>query len=63
MRGAFRDGIGTFVAADVLNGAPIRVRFIWDATGARPTWEQAFSNDEGATWETNWRMTFTAVQR
>jgi len=62
VRGSFREGIGTFVATDVLEGVPIRVRFIWDTTGAHPTWQQAFSNDEGSTWETNWRMTFTAVQ-
>ncbi|WP_198415081.1 MULTISPECIES: hypothetical protein [unclassified Cryobacterium] len=58
VRGAFRDGIGTFLAEDVLEGVPIRVRFIWDATGLQPTWEQAFSNDAGLSWETNWRMTF-----
>ena len=25
---------------------------------ANPTWEQAFSADAGATWETNWTMEF-----
>ena len=58
VRGAFADGIGTFLAEDLLHGTPIRVRFIWDATGAEPTWQQAFSNDAGLSWETNWRMTF-----
>ncbi|MCS5717662.1 hypothetical protein N1027_05870 [Herbiconiux sp. CPCC 205763] len=57
--GAFQDGIGTFLASDTLEGTPIVVRFIWDATPLDPTWEQAFSLDQGSTWETNWRMTFT----
>lgn len=58
--GAFENGIGTFVASDTLDGTPIMVRFIWDSTQKEPTWEQAFSKDQGSTWETNWRMKFTA---
>lgn len=61
VRGSFENGIGTFLATVTLDGTPIVVRFIWDSTRARPTWEQAFSNDGGETWETNWRMEFTAV--
>lgn len=61
VRGAFENGIGTFLATDTLDGAPILVRFIWDSTSENPTWQQAFSNDAGETWETNWRMLFTAV--
>ena len=60
--GAFRDGTGTFLADDVLNGQPIRVRFLWtDITAASARWQQAFSNDGGATWETNWIMEFQRV--
>jgi hypothetical protein len=57
--GAFKDGLGTFFANDRFQGKPIRVRFIWSgitATSAR--WQQAFSEDGGATWETNWVMEF-----
>lgn len=58
--GGFRDGIGTFTAQDVLRGQPILVRFLWlDTQGPQPRWEQAFSPDSGATWETNWTMRFT----
>jgi hypothetical protein len=61
--GAFKDGTGTFFADDVLNGQPIRVRFLWtDITAASARWQQAFSNDGGATWETNWIMAFQRVE-
>lgn len=60
--GGFEDGVGHFYADDVLDGRPVRVRFIWSeitSTGAR--WEQAFSADAGKTWETNWVMLFERV--
>ena len=57
--GAFKNGVGVFEGDDVLNGVPIRVRYVWSnisATGAR--WEQSFSNDGGKRWELNWIMEF-----
>ncbi|MBX3626162.1 MAG: DUF1579 domain-containing protein [Rhizobacter sp.] len=58
--GRFSGGVGVFLADDTLDGRPIRVRFTWRPNGGdRPTWEQAFSPDAGATWETNWTMEFT----
>jgi len=58
--GAFEDGVGTFYAEDNLGDLPIRVRFLWTRiSSASPRWEQAFSPDAGATWETNWTMDFT----
>jgi hypothetical protein len=57
--GSFADGVGTFFAADTFNGRPIKIRFIWTADAERPRWEQAFSPDSGASWETNWVMEFT----
>lgn len=61
--GAFENGIGTFFADDTLNGQPTRVRFLWtDITAASARWQQAFSNDGGATWETNWIMEFQRVE-
>ncbi len=57
--GSFAGDTGTFYGSDTLNGQPIIVRIIWkrlDADHAR--WEQAFSNDNRASWETNWTMDF-----
>jgi hypothetical protein len=53
------EGVGTFYADDSLRGRPIGVRFLWTATDTdEPQWEQAFSDDRGETWETNWVMRF-----
>lgn len=62
--GRFADHVGLFFADDVLGGQPIKVRFTWTARPGRfPTWEQAFSNDGGETWETNWTMQFRPVAK
>ena len=54
------EGSDTFEGRDVLDGRPILVRFIWSGiTTPTPRWEQAFSADDGETWETNWIMDFT----
>ncbi len=51
---------GTFVGRDEFKGRPIVMRFRWlDIHSRRPNWEQAFSADNGATWEVNWRNYFT----
>lgn len=60
--GNFSGSEGVFHASDTLNGISINVRFIWNATpNGNPTWEQAFSADGGATWETNWTMEFVRI--
>jgi hypothetical protein len=60
VRGGFRDGVGVFNGDDVLDGRPIKVRFIWsEITASSARWEQAFSPDNGATWEVNWIMHLT----
>lgn len=60
VKGRFEGGIGLFFAEDELDGRPIRIRFTWDKQDANaPRWEQAFSADDGATWETNWVMRFS----
>ena len=59
--GRFEDGIhGKFFGNDVFDGKPIQVVFHWAKTSAdTATWEQAFSLDNGQTWEMNWRMVMT----
>lgn len=63
VRGGFKDGVGTFIGDDTLRDRPVKVRFQWSQiTPTSAHWEQAFSPDGGATWETNWRMDFTRVR-
>lgn len=59
MEGRFSDGHGVFFCDDVLNGRPIKVRFDWTPGETSARWEQAFSYDDGQTWEKNWIMSFT----
>lgn len=57
--GSFDGNIGKFYARDLFEGKEIIVQFQWDKTNpAAPTWSQAFSTDNGGTWEWNWYMTF-----
>ena len=58
--GSFAGGCGEFLARDTFEGRPIVVKFRWDARAAEnPVWSQAFSDDDGATWEWNWFMRFS----
>jgi hypothetical protein len=59
--GRFTDGVGTFYADDTFKGKAIRVRFLWTNLTTKPHWEQAFSDDGGKSWETNWIMEFVRV--
>lgn len=62
VRGGFAKGIGTFVGNAAFNGRPIRVQYIWSRIiGTSASWEQAFSTDEGNSWETNWFMDSTRM--
>ena len=58
--GRFDGDTGVFLGRDEFEGRPIVMRFRWlDIHSRRPNWEQAFSTDNGATWEVNWRNYFT----
>jgi hypothetical protein len=62
--GRFDGPTGEFYCEDQFENRPILARFIWtkiDANEAR--WEQAFSLDEGRTWESNWVMEFAREHR
>lgn len=63
VHGGFDNGRGEFYGYGVENGTPVFVRYIWShcKTG-HPRWEQAFSVDGGANWETNWTMDFTKTE-
>ena len=52
--GSFANRIGHFFARDTYQGRNIIVVFRWDVRNPqRPIWSQAFSTDEGKTWEWN----------
>ena len=58
--GSFDQHIGRFFAEDSFNGQKIVVQFMWDLTDPnKPNWNQAFSTDDGKTWEWNWYMYFS----
>jgi hypothetical protein len=60
--GGFTEGRGEFMDQEVLDGKPICVRFVFsELTRDTFRFEQAFSADEGKTWEVNWVATFTRV--
>ena len=53
--GSFADGRGEFLSEESFNGRPILVRFvISEVTATSCRFEQAFSDDDGASWEVNW---------
>ena len=58
--GRFIGDTGLFYSEETFQNRPIKVRFTWRKLGPdRARWEQAWSADDGATWETNWEMEFT----
>ena len=60
--GSFQDGRGEFYSQETFEGRHIYSRFIWSKITANSAqWEQAFSEDGGKTWETNWIMEFERV--
>jgi hypothetical protein len=53
--GEFKDGRGEFYDQEAINGRVVLVRNIFsDITANSCHFEQAFSDDGGKTWETNW---------
>jgi hypothetical protein len=55
MEGGFTDRAGRFHGHDEVDAGSIPVRFDWyHLTETSARWEQAYSFDDGATWQTNW---------
>ena len=60
--GEFKNGRGDFYDQESINGKTILVRFsIWSITPDAAQSEQAFSDDGGKTWETNWVNKYTRL--
>jgi hypothetical protein len=63
MIGEFKNGRGEFFDQESFDGRTIFARNSFsDITSNSSRFEQAFSNDGGKTWETNWVMTFTRMK-
>ncbi|MEP6612252.1 MAG: hypothetical protein ABJA76_10220 [Mucilaginibacter sp.] len=57
--GSFSNGVGHFYTLDRHNDQKIIVQFRYDPSdNNRPNWRQAFSADDGQTWEWNWYMNY-----
>lgn len=58
--GSFENDMAHFFTKDKFNGKDILVVFRWDTRDKEnPIWSQAFSDDNGQTWEWNWYMYFS----
>jgi hypothetical protein len=61
--GSFENGVGKFYANDMFNDKPIVMLYQWNARDPQhPRWSQAFSTDNGKTWEWNWEMILTRIE-
>jgi hypothetical protein len=61
--GSFEGNVGRFYCQDIFQGKKILVMFQWDKTDPdNPVWAQAFSEDNGATWEMNMTNTSHRVR-
>jgi hypothetical protein len=59
MVGRFIGDVGEFFGEETVGTKKVLCRFHWTRTPDGPRWEQAFSDDNGKSWETNWIMTLT----
>jgi hypothetical protein len=56
--GSFEGSVGRFYCHDLWEGKRVIVVFKWDKTDPEnPVWSQAFSADDGKTWEWNYTNT------
>lgn len=60
--GSFENNVAYFFTKDIFDNKNIFVVFRWDARDKEnPVWSQAFSDDNGKTWEWNWYMYFSKI--
>lgn len=60
--GEFKNGRGDFYSQESIDGKSVLIRFsIWGITADTAQSEQAFSDDGGKTWETNWINRYTRI--
>lgn len=60
--GEFKGGRGEFYDWEEINGRMVLVRNVWkDISANSCTFEQAFSDDVGKTWEVNWVAVDTRI--
>ena len=61
--GSFQNNIGWFYARDIWEGKDIIIVYRWDRTNPdKPTMCQAFSADNGKTWEWNYLQSFEKIK-
>ena len=61
--GGFDGDIGLFYGEDVDEGRPVKVVYKWTKRGPNAaSWEQAFTYDDGKTWEVNWTIELAKVR-
>ncbi len=57
LQGSFEGNLGVYFGKDKLNDEDILVQFQYNKSDLEnPVWGQAFSDDEGVSWEWNWFM-------
>lgn len=62
--GSFDNNVAHFFTKDIFEGRNIVIVFRWDARDKEnPIWSQAFSDDNGTTWEWNWYMYFSKFHK
>jgi hypothetical protein len=60
MIGRFNGDVGGFFGDEMVDGKKVLCRFLWTrASTPSPRCEQAFADDGGKHWETNWIMTLS----
>lgn len=64
MMGSFKDGVGTFLAEDTIDGKTVVTgRGVWDRiTPTSCRWFQSDTKDGGTTWDDTWFMAWTRVR-